>query len=103
MIEELTEQDFDGKVLDSNTGVVVDFYSDFCMPCRPVSAILEKLSGEYDGKVKFYRLDTDKNIELTKRLKITDLPTIIFYSNEKIDIQRGTTTEDKIKAKIEGG
>jgi len=71
------------------------------MPCTPIGKMLDKLSEQYDSKVKFYRLDTDKNKELTQKLKITEIPTVIFFSKGKIDIQRGTTTEDKMKAKIE--
>ncbi|MBA7566966.1 hypothetical protein ES708_08666 [subsurface metagenome] len=101
MIEELDQEDFGAKVLDSGRACVIDFYARWCTPCKPVSAMLDKLSGGYDGKVKFYRLDTDKNTELSQKLKITDIPTILFLKGSKMDIQRGTTTEDKMRAKIE--
>lgn len=102
MVDKLTQEDFDGKVLDSNTAVVIDFWAPWCVPCRPVSALLEKLSKEYDGNVNFYKVNTDENPELTKKLKITDIPTILFFRNtNRIGIQRGAGTEDKIRGKIE--
>jgi len=102
MIEELTERNFGPEVIDSNTPSIVDFYASWCIPCKFTHKILEKLSGEFNGKVKFYRLNTDENKELTKRLKITDIPTILFFGDEDhMDIQRGTAPEDKIKGKIE--
>lgn len=101
MIEELTQDNFASKVIDSEIPTVIDFYSKFCVPCRPMSNILEKLSKEYNSSVKFYRLDADKNMELARKLKITDLPTVIFFRNERIGIQRGTAPEDKIRGKIE--
>ncbi len=103
MIEELTQHNFLGQVADSDTLSVIDFYADWCVPCKPMRRIMEKLSGEYDGKVKFYRLNTEENKELARKLKITDIPTILFFKDAAhIDIQRGTAPEDKIKAKIEG-
>ncbi|MBA7551600.1 Thioredoxin [subsurface metagenome] len=101
MIEELTQENFDTKVLDSDTACVIDFYASWCAPCKLVSNMLAKLAGEYDGKVRFYRLDTDKNTELSQKLKVSDLPTVLFLKGSKMDIQRGTTTEDKMRAKIE--
>ncbi|GAJ09101.1 unnamed protein product, partial [marine sediment metagenome] len=95
MIEELTQENFEAKVLDSSIPVIVDFYARWCTPCKPVSNMLDKLSGEYGGKVKFYQLDTDKNTELSDKLKVSRLPTVLFMAGGKIDIQRGTTTEDK--------
>lgn len=101
MIEELTLENFDTKVLDSDTACVIDFYASWCAPCKPLSNMLAKLAGEYDGKVKFYRVDTDKETELSQKLKVRLLPTILFLSGGKMDIQKGTTTEDKLRAKIE--
>lgn len=102
MIEELTGDNFATQVIDSDTPSVIDFWADWCVPCKPMAKIMDKLSGQYDGRVKFYRLNTEENKELAKKLKITDIPTILFFKDaDHIDIQRGTAPEDKIGAKTE--
>lgn len=102
MTEELTDDNFATQVIDSDTPSVIDFWAEWCVPCKFTQKIMEKLSGEYDGRVKFYRLNTDQNKELAKKLKITDIPTMLFFKDaDHIDIQRGTAREDKIRGKID--
>ena len=60
---------------------VVDFYATWCGPCKMVAPILEKLAQEYDGKVDFYKVDTDKEQKLASILKIQYLPTVFFAKN----------------------
>lgn len=101
MIEELNQDNFLEKITDNSLSVI-DFYAEWCLPCKNISKTLEKLSNEYDGRVKFFKVDINKNASLTKQLKISEFPTIIFYKNPgNIDIQRGTAKEGKIKEKID--
>lgn len=60
---------------------VIDFYATWCGPCKMVASILEKLAQEYDGKVDFYKVDTDKEQKLASILKIQYLPTVFFAKN----------------------
>lgn len=60
---------------------VIDFYATWCGPCKMVAPILEKLAKEYDGKVDFYKVDTDKEQKLASVLKIQYLPTVFFAKN----------------------
>lgn len=60
---------------------VIDFYATWCGPCKMVAPILEKLAQEYDGKVDFYKVDTDKEQKLASILKIQYLPTVFFAKN----------------------
>ena len=102
MIEELTQDNFAEKVIDSPKASVVDFWAPWCRPCKPITTILEKLSTEYDGQINFYKVDVIENLPLAEKLNIQSVPTIIFYKDpENIDIQRGTAKEEEIKEKID--
>ena len=75
----LSEKDFEKEVLRSETPALVDFYADWCGPCRMVSPLLESLSKEYDGRVKFVKINTDENQELTMKLGIMSIPTVMIF------------------------
>ena len=59
---------------------VIDFYADWCMPCKMVAPLLSQLSVEYDGKVKFYKVNTEKDPEVAKVFGISSIPTLLFIS-----------------------
>ena len=102
MIEELTQDNFAEKVIDSSKASVVDFWAPFCIPCKPVGAILEKLSSEYDGQINFFKVDVIENLTLAEKLNIQSVPTIIFYKDpENTDIHHGSAKEEQIKEKID--
>jgi len=102
MLEEITEANFAEKVIDSPKPSVIDFGSEFCAPCGPVERILEKLSGEYDSKINFFKVDIVENRELTERLEIYSIPYIIFYRDENhINSHVGTAKEETFEENIE--
>ncbi len=61
---------------------IIDFYADWCAPCRQLSPIVEQLAKEYEGKIKVYKVDTEKEINLSQNLGITGLPTLLFIPVE---------------------
>lgn len=71
------------EILTSNENVVVDFYADWCAPCKMVAPIIEELAREYTGKVVFAKLNTDENVEIAQRFGISAIPTVIFFKNGK--------------------
>jgi thioredoxin len=88
MTEHLSKQDFIDKVFDFETKrewdykgelpAIVDFYADWCGPCKMVSPVLEALSKEYDGKLKVYKVNTDKEPELSAVFGIQSIPSFLF-------------------------
>ncbi len=72
------------KVIDQEDLVVVDFYADWCMPCRYISPILEKLEKEFGEKVKFYKLNVDDNQEIAFEYGIASIPTVLFFKKGKV-------------------
>lgn len=87
-MEQLTKQTFIEKVFDFENNqewvfkgkkpAIIDFYADWCAPCKTVSPILEELNKEYQGLIDFYKIDTDQEQELAAMFGIRSIPTILF-------------------------
>jgi len=71
------------EVLKRYRNVVVDFWAEWCMPCRMISPVIEELAKVYAGKVVFAKLNTDENPSIAGRYGITSIPTLIFFKNGK--------------------
>ena len=88
----LTNDSFKKLIFDYEAGkewkyagkmpAIIDFYADWCAPCRQLSPIVEQLAKEYEGKIKVYKVDTEKEINLSQNLGITGLPTLLFIPVE---------------------
>ncbi len=98
----LTDQNFEEVVLKSDKPVIVDLWAEWCGPCRNLSPIIEDLAKEYAGKVVVGKLDVDNNPQTTIRLKVRNIPTILFFKNgEIVDKQVGTVPKSVLVNKIE--
>ena len=85
----------------SSQPVIVDFYADWCGPCKMVSPILDELSKEYAGKVKFVKIDTDANQDLAMKFGIMSIPTVMFFAKGKVeDIVVGAMPASVFKTKL---
>jgi thioredoxin 1 len=80
---EVTDRDFESEVLKSEEPVLVDFWAPWCGPCRAVAPIVEELSGEYAGKVKFTKLNTDDSPQIPGKYRIMGIPTLIVFKGGK--------------------
>jgi thioredoxin 1 len=93
---------FQNEVVRSSQPVVVDFYADWCGPCRMIEPVVHKLADEYQGKVKFVKVDTDANQELAVQFGIMSIPTVMFFSKGKVaDIVIGAVPAQVLKSKVE--
>ena len=72
---------FDSDVLKSNVPVFVDFWAERCGPCRVIGPIVEELAGEFDGKVRFAKVNVDENQEIAEKYDIQAIPTLIAFRN----------------------
>jgi len=81
----LNDGEFDTEVLKSNVPVLVDFYADWCGPCHAIAPTIEALSNEFEGKVKFFKVDVDANQEAASRYEIMSIPTIMLFENGKVE------------------
>lgn len=107
MAIELTDKNFSEVVLKSEKPVLVDFWAEWCGPCRMVGPIVEELSREYAGKAIIGKLNVDSNPDMSMRFAIMNIPTILFFKSGKIvDRQVGVASKSvlatKLNAQIEG-
>ncbi len=97
-VMEVTDGTFEKEVLKSDLPVFVDFWAPWCGPCRMVSPIVEELSDEYDGKVKFCKVNTDENQMVASSLGIRSIPTMIIFKDGKpVDAAIGAMPKEMLK------
>ena len=92
MVEHLTKETFLSKVFNFETNkewkfegekpCIIDFYADWCGPCKMVAPILEELASEYDGKIDIYKIDTEKEQELAAAFGVRSIPSLLFVPKE---------------------
>jgi len=98
--DEITMEKFN-TLLSSDKIVLVDFYADWCQPCKKMAPSLEEISKEQKGKVKIIRINAEKNKNLAKTLNVSALPTLILYNNKKISWNTtGYKTKEEIVAQL---
>ena len=77
----LTKENFDQEVLQSDKPVLVDFWAQWCGPCRAVSPIMDELAGDYDGKAKVAKLNVDEQREVAEKFRIMSIPTVMVFKD----------------------
>ena len=99
---ELTDQNFEKEALRAKMPVLVDFYGDWCMPCKMASPVIEELAQEYKGKIKVGKLDVDKNSKTAQKYGVMSIPTvIIFQGGKEVKKQIGFPGKEGYKKLIE--
>ena len=83
-VKEFTDQNFEQEVLKSSEPVLVDFWAEWCMPCRMLAPTIEKLAGDYAGKIKVGKVDTDSNRDVAIKYNISAIPTVILFKNGEV-------------------
>jgi thioredoxin 1 len=81
---QITEANFRAEVIDSSIPVLLDFWAEWCPPCKMVSPILDQLAGEYAGKVKIGKVNVDEENNLASQHGVVSIPTMVIYKNGSI-------------------
>ena|SRR5665647_1483070 len=102
MIKEISDKSFKNEVYSSDMAVVVDFWAPWCGPCKMLAPVMEQLDKEYGGKIKFVKVDVDKNPEISSKYNISSIPTIMVFKNKIVEdklvgFSPKKVLEDKLK------
>lgn len=81
---EITDENFEEEVIGASTPVLVDFWAEWCMPCRRLAPTIDKLAKDYAGKVKVGKVDTDANRNISLKYQIDSIPTVILFKDGQV-------------------
>ncbi len=102
MALELTDHNFEEVVLHSDKPVIVDFWAEWCGPCRMVGPIVEEIGNDYTDKAVVGKLDVDSNPNVTRKYGIRNIPTVLFFKNGEVaDKQVGAVPKSNLVTKLE--
>ena len=98
----VTDSDFEQEVLESDTPVLVDFWAEWCAPCKMVAPVLDDLAEEYEGKIKFTKVDVDTNPQTALKYGIRSIPTLlVFKGGSPVDQVVGAVPKAVIKKRLD--
>jgi thioredoxin 1 len=102
VVSELTDKEFEQEVIKADLPVLIDLWAPWCVPCRLIAPVVEKLSVDYDGKLKFFRLNIDENPQMPARYRVMSIPTLmLFKDGVAVDMVVGAVPEKRITPKID--
>ena len=97
MAQKFHDDDFQTEVLDYKGIVLVDFFADWCGPCKMMSPIVDTLSEEYEGKIKVGKVNIDENMKLAQKYRVMTIPTIMLFQNGEVkETSIGAVSKEKL-------
>lgn len=97
-----TTENFETEVLQAEIPVLVDFFADWCNPCKMMGPVVEKLAEEYAGRIKIGKCNVDENMQLAQRYRVSSIPAFIIFKNGKPEATYvGAMSASELKEKVE--
>lgn len=94
-----TTDNFESEVIQSNLPVLVDFYADWCGPCKMMAPIVEELAASYDGKIKVGKCNIDDNMEIAQKYRVMSIPTFIFFKDgQAVETKVGAMSKEELES-----
>jgi thioredoxin 1 len=101
-INHVTDTSFDLEVLQSQTPVLVDYWAEWCGPCKMIAPILDEVAKEYGGKLKIVKMDTDKNTDVPVKYGVRGIPTLMIFKNGNVEATKvGALSKSQLSAFID--
>ena len=98
----INEKNFEAEVMNSEVPVLIDFYADWCGPCKMMGPLVEQIANEYDGKAKVGKINVDEEPELAQKYGVMSIPYFAFIKNgELVSDETGAVTKDKLVDKLQ--
>ncbi|MDZ4707522.1 MAG: thioredoxin [Saprospiraceae bacterium] len=102
MAQTLTDGNFKTEVLEKNGVALIDFWAEWCGPCRMIGPIIEELSSEYKNKATIGKVNVDENSEVTMEYEVRSIPTLLFFKNgQLVDRHVGATSKKVLTDKLD--
>ena len=101
-IHYVTDDTFEPEVLQSSTPVLVDYWAEWCGPCKMIAPILDEIAGDYHGKLKIAKVNVDENQQVTQKYGIRSIPTLMIFKGGSVQAQKvGAMSKSQLAAFIE--
>lgn len=98
-IQHVSDESFDSDVLNSDVPVLVDYWAEWCGPCKVIAPVLEEIAAEYDGKIKVCKLDIDANEATPPKYGIRGIPTLMLFKNGNVEATKvGALSKSQLTA-----
>ncbi len=96
-----TTENFNSEVLESDLPVLVDFYADWCVPCKMMAPVVAEMAGMFEGKVKVGKCNIEENMEIAQKYRVLHIPTFVLFRNgQAVETSVGSISKEDLEKKI---